>query len=47
MDSNPSGPLDEYYPFEEKDRATYMLFNPDDLFVERNAEESIFKQFVE
>ena len=32
MDINPSGPLNAYFPFEEGEEATYMLFNSDEAF---------------
>ena len=32
MDIDPSGPLVEYFPFDENERATYLLFDPDQAF---------------
>ena len=32
LDMNPSGPLQNYYPFDETEYATYLLFNNDAEF---------------
>ena len=48
MDVDPSGPLDDYYPFDEVEQPQYLLFNNDEEFDSIvNIEESVFKVFVE
>ena len=49
MDIQPSGPLNEYYQFEAKEQATYILFNDevDVVFSEITAEDDTqFKQYL-
>ena len=47
LDSNPSGPLDDYYPFDENDQATYLIFNEDEAFDSiTRIEDSKFKDYI-
>jgi len=47
MDIDPSGPLDDYFPFDEQERATYLMFNSDQAFESiTEIEESQFNELV-
>ena len=47
MDIDPSGALDEYFPFDEEERATYLIFNPDQAFdTITDVKDSIFVDLV-
>jgi len=47
MDIDPSGPLDDYFPFDDQERATYLMFNSDQAFESiTEIEESQFNELV-
>ena len=46
MDLNPSGTLTQYYPFEEDDQASYMLFNTNSDGEADYGKDSQFRQFL-